>query len=109
MILADVYGAQGNSATHYEPEQEWQSTDGGATWTLVNGGLSVTSGIIDADTEPLSAVIVPGTGVLGYGWNTAAGPPTFNAFPLSLAARVLGGDVPRRLRRRSSRTPTPTP
>ena len=83
VILADVYGAAGNNATRYEPEQEWQSTDGGATWILVNGGLSVTSGIIDADTGPLSAVTLPGTGVLGYGWDTAAGPPTFNAFPLS--------------------------
>jgi hypothetical protein len=82
VILADVYGAAGNASAHYEPEQEWQSTDGGATWSLVNGGLSVTSGIIDADTEPLSAVTLPGTGVLGYGWDTAAGPPTFNAFPL---------------------------
>jgi len=83
VILADVYGTAGNMATDYEPEQEWQSTDGGATWVLVNGGLSVTSGIIDADTGPLGAVTVPGTGVLGYGWDTAAGPPTFNAFPLS--------------------------
>jgi hypothetical protein len=40
-------------------------------FSLVNSGLSVTSGIIDADTAPLSAVIVSGTGVLGYGWNTA--------------------------------------
>ena len=83
VILADVYGTAGNSARDYVPEQEWQSTDGGATWSLVNGGLSVTSGIINADTGPLSAVTVPGTGVLGYGWDTAAGPPTFNAFPLS--------------------------
>jgi hypothetical protein len=83
VILADVYGTAGNNATDYEPEQEWQSTDGGATWLDVNNGLSVTSGIIDADTGPLSAVTVPGTGVLGYGWDTASGPPTFNAFPLS--------------------------
>ena len=83
VILADVYGTAGNNATDYEPEQEWQSTDGGATWILVNNGLSVTSGIIDADTQPLSAVTLPGTGVLGYGWDTADGPPTFNAFPLS--------------------------
>ena len=84
-ILADVYGNT-NGAGDYMPEQEWQTTDGGASWTLVNGGLSVADGIIDADTGPLSAVIVPGTNVLGYGWNTADGPPTFDAFPLTSAA-----------------------
>lgn len=83
IILADVFGAAGNNAGDYTPEQEWQSTDGGATWTLVNGGLSVTTGILNADTGPLGAVIVPGTGVLGFGWDTAAGAPTFNAFPLT--------------------------
>jgi hypothetical protein len=84
VLLADVYGTHGPQASDYEPEQEWQSTDGGATFSLVNGGLSVASGILDADTQPLSAVIVPGTGVLGYGWDTAgSSPPTFNAFPLS--------------------------
>jgi hypothetical protein len=84
VILADVFGAAGDNAADYEPVQEWQSTDGGATWTIVNGGLSVTSANLGADTGPLSAVIVPGTGVLGFGWDTAGGePPTFNAFPLS--------------------------
>jgi hypothetical protein len=84
VLLADVYGTQGPKARDYEPEQEWQSTDGGATFSLVNGGLSVASGILSADTKPLSAVIVPGTGVLGYGWDTAgSSPPTFNAFPLN--------------------------
>ncbi len=84
VLLADVYGAKAPKAGDYEPEQEWQSTDGGASFSLVNGGLSVASGILSADTEPLSAVIVPGTGVLGYGWDTAgSSPPTFNAFPLS--------------------------
>ncbi len=83
VILADVFGAAGNNAQDYTPEQEWQSTDGGATWSLINGGLSVTSGILNADTGPLSAVIVPGTGVLGFGWDTAVGAPTFNAFPLA--------------------------
>jgi hypothetical protein len=83
LILADVFGAQGDSSGDFTPEQEWQSTDGGATWVSVNGGLSVTSGILNADTQPLSAVTVPGTGVLGYGWDTAAGVPTFNAFPLA--------------------------
>ena len=97
-ILADVFGAAGNNAGDYTPEQEWQSTDDGASWTLQNSGLSVTSGIIDADTEPVDAVILPGTGALGYGWDTAEGAPTFNAFPLDRSARVLGGDVPSRLR-----------
>ncbi len=83
VILADVFGTAGGMAADYEPEQEWQSLDGGQTWSFVNGGLSVTSGIVDADTGPLSAVILPGTGVLGYGWDTAASAPTFNAFPLS--------------------------
>jgi hypothetical protein len=83
VILADVYGTAGMMATDYEPEQEWASTDGGATFSLVDGGLSVTDGIVDADTGPINAVTVPGTGVLGFGWDTAAGVPTFNAFPLA--------------------------
>ncbi len=84
VVLADVYGTAGSKAGDYEPEQEWQSTDGGATFTSVDEGKSVTNGIISADTEPLSAVVVPGTNTLGYGWNTAGGsPPTFNAFPLT--------------------------
>ncbi len=84
VVLADVYGAAGASSREYAPEQEWQSTDGGATWVLVGEGKSIANGVINADTEPLGAVIVPGTGVLGYGWNTAGGsPPTFDAFPLS--------------------------
>ena len=82
IVLADVYGTVGSGPRHHEPEQEWQSTDGGATWQLVDGGLSVTDGIVNADTGPLSAVTLPGTGFLGYGWNTAAGSPTFNAFPV---------------------------
>lgn len=83
VLLADVYGAAGNNANDYEPEQEWQSTDDGASWTQQATGLSVSDGIINADTEPVDAVVLPGTGVLGYGWITAEGPPTFNAFPLS--------------------------
>jgi len=83
VILADVFGTTGGMAADYEPEQEWQSSDGGQTWSFVNDGLSVTSGIVNADTGPLSAVMLPATGVLGYGWDTAAGAPTFNAFPLS--------------------------
>jgi hypothetical protein len=83
VILADVFGAAGNNAGDYTPEQEWQSVDGGATWAQMDGGLSVSSGILNADTGPIDAVIVPGTGALGYGWDTAGGAPTFNAFPLA--------------------------
>ncbi|MFZ2112915.1 MAG: hypothetical protein WAU77_04190 [Solirubrobacteraceae bacterium] len=84
VLLADVYGTHGSKASDYEPEQEWQSTDGGATFSIVDGGLSVASGILSAGTKPLSAVILPGTNVLGYGWDTAgSSPPTFSAFPLS--------------------------
>jgi hypothetical protein len=83
VILADVYGAGGSSALDYQPEQEWQSIGGGATFSIVNGGLSVSSGIVNGDTGPLGAVITPGTNALGYGWETAGGSPTFNEFPLS--------------------------
>lgn len=82
VILADLFGASGNNGPQYEPMQEWQSTDGGATWTLQNGGLSVANAILNADTVPLNGFLVPGTNVLGFGWETAGGPPTFNAFPL---------------------------
>ncbi len=83
VVLTDVYGTAAPNPRHYTPEQEWASTDGGATFTGVDGGLSVADGVINADTAPLSAVIVPGTNVLGYGWDTADGPPTFDAFPLT--------------------------
>jgi hypothetical protein len=83
VILADVFGAAGDNAGDYTPEQEWQSLDGGTTWAQMDGGLSVSSGILNADTGPIDAVVVPGTGALGYGWDTAGGAPTFNAFPLA--------------------------
>jgi hypothetical protein len=89
VVLADVYGAEGAGGLEYEPEQEWQSTDGGATFNIANAGKSVASGHLSADTQPLNAVIVPGTGVLGFGWDSAAGNetygavPTFDAFPLA--------------------------
>jgi hypothetical protein len=84
VLLADVYGPPGGGTSDYEPEQEWQSIDGGATWTPAQAmGYSVASGIVNADTVPLNALILPGTGELGYGWETADGQPTFNAFPLA--------------------------
>jgi len=93
ILLPDVYGTAGSNAGDYIPEQEWESTDGGATFSSVNGGLSVADGILSADTGPVSAVVVPGTNVLGYGWISAASfvpnvgaAPTFDAFPLSSPA-----------------------
>jgi hypothetical protein len=83
VILADVYGTAGGSALKYAPEQEWQSTDGGATFAIVDGGKSVAEGNVDGDTAPLNAVQVPGTDELGFGWDAAVAPPTFHAFPLS--------------------------
>lgn len=93
-ILADVYGTAGSNAQDYAPEQEWQSLDGGATFSIVDGGLSVADGAINADTGPLGAVIVPGTNVLGFAWDTAAGPPTFDAFPLSSPAECSLANCP---------------
>jgi hypothetical protein len=83
VVLADVYGTSGSKGREYTPEQEWQSTDGGATFTSVNGGKSVAEGNVGGDTAPLNAVIVPGTNELGYGWDAAVAPPTFHAFPLT--------------------------
>jgi hypothetical protein len=80
VILADVYGV----GEEYEPEQEWQSTDGGATFKNVGeDDKSVADGILSADTGPLNALIVPGANALGYAWTTADGPPTFAEFPLA--------------------------
>jgi len=40
VVLADVFGTAGSNAADYVPVQEWQSTDGGASFNSVNGGLS---------------------------------------------------------------------
>ena len=82
VILADVRDAKSND---YVPEQEWQSTDGGSSFTAVDGGRSVADGIINSSsTFPLNAVVVPGTDALGYGWQTAGlEPPTFDEFLLT--------------------------
>ena len=82
VVLANVYGS-GSKSLEYTPEQEWQSTDGGASFKIVNGGKSVAEGNVDGDTFPLSGVLVPGTELLGYGWNAAVAPPTFHEFPLN--------------------------
>jgi hypothetical protein len=79
VLLADVYGVSEEST----PEQEWTSTNDGASFSVIDGGKSVAEGILSADTGPLNPVIVPGSNALGYAWVTASGPPTFAEFPLS--------------------------
>jgi hypothetical protein len=79
LVLAEVYGA----SLEYEPVQEWTSTDGGATFTGVDGLKSVADAELSADTGALNALIVPGTDALGYAFVTAVGPPTFDEFPFS--------------------------
>jgi hypothetical protein len=81
VVLANVYGG-GSKSLEYTPVQEWQSTDGGATFATVNGGKSVAEGNVKGDTFPLNGVLVPGTELLGFGWNAAVAPPTFHEFPL---------------------------
>ncbi len=72
LLATDVFGV---GSGKYEPVQEWQSTNGGASFTQVNGGKSISDYGGSAD----NAVIVPGTDALGIG----AGEPSFNAFSLS--------------------------
>lgn len=81
LIFAGELAVKGEA---YEPTQEWQSTDGGATWTPVLKGKSVAK---PADNE--QAVVVPGTGELGFGsMNLGGGAPlvgqaAFELFPLN--------------------------
>jgi hypothetical protein len=79
IVLANLYGVE----EEFAPAQEWQSTDGGATFNAVNGGKSVARATVDADTGAIGAVVVPGSDALGYAAVTAEGPPTFDEFPLS--------------------------
>lgn len=93
VLLADTGEQNGD----YGPVQEWTSTDGGATFNVVNLGRSVAfdsyghknpeteGGITDLD----SAVVVPG-GSLGVGWTDASGIigetpglPEFSEFPFA--------------------------
>ncbi len=80
VLLANLYGVE----EEFEPTQEWQSTDSGATFNAVNGGRSVARATVNADTGAIGAVVVPGSDALGYAAVTAEGPPTFAEFPLSM-------------------------
>ena len=82
VILANVFAGNSPLATEYEPLEEWQSTDGGAAFTAVNGGLSMANGLL-AQAPATNGVVLPGADELGYGWYTISGPPSFTAFPLA--------------------------
>lgn len=87
LIVADVYRGTGPITEDYYPVQEWQSTDGGRRFTIVNHGLSVVSGGgYDSNQIPLNAVVMPGGTALGYGWLNPTRPPTFAVVPLSGSA-----------------------
>ena len=98
VILADVFGAAGNNAGDYTPEQEWQSTDDGASWTQQATGLSVSSGIVSADTVPIDAVDRARHRGARLRVGHGRGRADVQRVPADRSARVLGGDVPSRLR-----------
>jgi hypothetical protein len=86
VILADVFGASNNGGfvgTDYENVQEWQSTDGGQSFSAINGGKAVASGDPSTDTFALNAVMLPGGNALGVGFDTASAYPTFHAASLT--------------------------
>jgi hypothetical protein len=79
VILADVEVAK----TEFESIQEWQSTNGGQTFTAVNGGKAVASGNPAADTRGINAVTLPGSTSIGVGFHTPSVAPTFHAFSVA--------------------------
>ena len=78
----------------YEPTQEWQSTDEGATWTALLASKSVAKPAADEQ-----AVVVPGTDELGFGSENLGGGPfvgqaAFELFPLNPAHECSGTSCP---------------
>jgi hypothetical protein len=88
VILANAFGNP--AAPDYDPLQMWVSTDNGATFAAQAGGVSVGSGIINGDTVPVGGTVVPGTAVLGFGWETAIGAPSFDTFGLTNQTECSG-------------------
>ncbi|HWX46046.1 MAG TPA: hypothetical protein VNY52_12085, partial [Solirubrobacteraceae bacterium] len=92
LLFAGELAVKGNE---FEPTQEWQSTDGGATWAQVLAGKSVAK---PADDE--QAVVVPGTNELGFGGqNLGGGAPlvgqaAFELFPLNPAQECSNTSCP---------------
>jgi hypothetical protein len=92
-ILADAYGND-ISDLDYAGVQEWASTDDGATFVPADGGLAVSSAILNGDTVATGGVAVPGALSLGFGFVTAIGAPTFNAFAASDPSECSGVSCP---------------
>ncbi|MFI5003634.1 MAG: hypothetical protein ACHQE6_01350, partial [Solirubrobacterales bacterium] len=82
LLAIDDFGVE----PKYEPVQEWQSTNGGESFTKVIGGKSVSNYGGSAD----NAVIVPGTNALGIG----AGEPSFDEFPFTAPGECSGKSCP---------------
>jgi hypothetical protein len=80
-ILADI----ATGSVEYESVQEWQSTNGGQTFTAVNSGGAVASGNTSPDTRLTNAIVLPGGNSLGAGFVTPVKEPTFHAFSLTSA------------------------
>lgn len=70
VVLVKVYGTE---EREFEPMQEWQSTDNGATFAEINEGKSVADADV-GDTEAVGAVVVPGADALGYAAITPSRP-----------------------------------
>jgi hypothetical protein len=79
VVLAETFGVEDK----YAPVQEWSSTNGGSSFTEVNGLKSVANPILSAVSAIIGDVVVPGTNALGTAAVTAGGEPTFDEFPFT--------------------------
>jgi hypothetical protein len=89
VILANV--DVGNA--EFESVQQWQSTNGGQSFTATNSGGGIASGNTSADTRMAGAVTLPGGESAGVGFVTPSYEPTFHAFSLggaTLCGRAAG-------------------
>jgi hypothetical protein len=89
VILADVQ--VGN--VEYESVQQWQSTDGGRTFTATNGGGAIATGNTSPDTRMAGAVTLPGGENVGVGFVTPVAEPSFHAYRLA-GATLCGRGSP---------------
>jgi len=105
IVLAFVYGV----GEGYAPVQEWQAPDGSVQFSPIDAGRSVAYASIDTDSTALGAVIVPGSGALGYATVTPNSPPAFDEFPLSSPPECWAKMCPASERFAMLQTPSATP